>query len=147
MDTHLYTLSYSQSSETSTHTHTRTHTPRTHTHMYQTHTCTHRVEDMMKRSYAEDSTTRHEVDRKQALQQLEEDFRSLQDLDCSMCDEDLDHYYSACAHILHLHTQMQVHNCPLSCMLPESECIVIVHFYFRIYTTTQRASCLLIQMP
>ncbi|CAI8055955.1 Helicase SKI2W, partial [Geodia barretti] len=68
-----------------------------------------RVEDMMKRSYAEDETTRHEVDRKQTLKQLEEDFRSLQRLDCPVCDQDLDHYYTACSRIQHLRTQMQAY--------------------------------------
>ena len=63
----------------------------------------------MKRSYAEDDTTRHEVDRKQALQQLEEDFKSLRTLDCPVCEQDLDGYYSACARIQHLKTQMQVY--------------------------------------
>ena len=69
---------------------------------------TGRVEDMMKRSYAEDETTRHEVDRKQALKQLEEDFKSLQRLECPVCDQDLDHYYTACSHIQRLRAQMQV---------------------------------------
>ena len=67
-----------------------------------------RVEDMMKRSYAENDTTKHEVDRKQALQRLEEDTESLQRLDCPVCDVDLDHYYSACARIQHLQKEMQV---------------------------------------
>ena len=62
----------------------------------------------MKRSYAEDETTRHEVDRKQTLRQLEEDVRCMQRLDCPVCDQDLDHYYTACSRIQHLRTQMQV---------------------------------------
>lgn len=64
---------------------------------------------MIKRSYAENDTTRHEVDRKQALQQLEVDFKTLEQLNCPMCDVDLDHYYTACAHIQYLQKQMQVH--------------------------------------
>ena len=62
----------------------------------------------MKRSYAENDTTRHEVDRKHALQQLEVDFRALEQLDCPMCDVDLDHYYTSCARIQQLQKQMQV---------------------------------------
>ena len=62
----------------------------------------------MKRSYAEDDTTRHEVNRKHTLKQLEEDFKSLQTLDCPVCQQDLDSYYEACARIQQLKTQMQV---------------------------------------
>lgn len=64
---------------------------------------------MMKRSYAEDEMTRHEVDRKQALQELETDIGSLEQLDCPVCNTDLDHYYGACARIKSLQQQMQVH--------------------------------------
>ena len=62
----------------------------------------------MKRSYAEDDTTRHEVDRKQALEQLEVDFKALQQLNCPICDQDLNQYYDSCARIQHLQRQMQV---------------------------------------
>ena len=63
---------------------------------------------MMKRSYAENDTTRHEVDRKQSLQQLETDIGTLEQLDCPVCDTDLDHYYASCKSIKHLQRQMQV---------------------------------------
>lgn len=62
----------------------------------------------MKRSYAEDETTRHEVDRKQALRQLEEDVLVLQRLDCPICEQDIEVYYSSCARIHHLKDNMQV---------------------------------------
>ena len=63
---------------------------------------------MMKRSFAEIDSARHEVDRKQALQDLEQSIRDLQELDCPICFEDIDSYYSACARITYLKGQMQV---------------------------------------
>ena len=65
----------------------------------------------MKRSYAEDEMTRHEVDRREALKELEVAIGSLEKLDCPMCASDMDHYYGACAHIQHLQEQMQVRKC------------------------------------
>lgn len=67
-----------------------------------------RVEDMMKRSFAELDSARHEVDRQQALKDLEQSIGSLEDLDCPLCSTDVDHYYSACARIAHLRKEMQV---------------------------------------
>lgn len=66
-----------------------------------------RVEDMMKRSFAELDSARHEVDRQQAVQELEQNVGSLQRLDCPVCDTDIDHYYGACARITHLKKKMQ----------------------------------------
>ena len=77
----------------------------------------------MKRSYAEDEMTRHEVDRKQALQELETDIGSLEQLDCPVCSTDLDHYYGACARIKNLQQQMQVH---CSCAIDWAILLVIV---------------------
>lgn len=68
----------------------------------------HRVEDMMKRSFAEIDSARHEVDRKQALEDLEQSITGLGQLDCPVCFEDIDQYYSACARIAHLRREMQV---------------------------------------
>ena len=75
------------------------------------HVHTHRVEDMMKRSYAEDDATKNEVDRKLALQQVEADSKTLKQLNCPVCDSDLDRYYSSCARIQQLQKQMQVCKC------------------------------------
>ena len=63
---------------------------------------------MMKRSFAEIDSARHEVDRTQALQDLEQSIRDLQELDCPICFEDIDSYYSACARITYLKREMQV---------------------------------------
>ena len=67
-----------------------------------------RVEDMMKRSFAELDSARHQVDRQQAVQELEQNVGSLQRLDCPICDTDIDHYYGACARITYLKKKMQV---------------------------------------
>ena len=63
---------------------------------------------MMKRSFAENDSVCHEVDRKQALQDLEQSIRDLQKLDCPICSEDIDSYYSARARITYLKREMQV---------------------------------------
>lgn len=63
----------------------------------------------MKRSFAENDSVRHEVDRKQALQDLEQSIKNLQKLDCPICSEDIDSYYSACARITDLKRKMQVY--------------------------------------
>ena len=75
------------------------------------HTLTHlhRVEDMMKRSFAELDYARHEVDRKQALEELEQNIGSLEHLDCPLCATDIDHYYGACARVAYLRREMQVY--------------------------------------
>ncbi len=67
-----------------------------------------RIEDMMKRSFAEVDSARHEVDRQQALRDLEQSIGSLEGLDCPLCSVDIDQYYSACARIAHLRKKMQV---------------------------------------
>ena len=61
---------------------------------------------MMKRSFAEIDSAKHEVDRKQALQDLEESINGLGELDCPICFEDIDQYYSACARIAYLRREM-----------------------------------------
>ena len=67
-----------------------------------------RVEDMMKRSFAELDSARHQVDRQQAVEELEQNVGSLQRLGCPICDTDINHYYGACARITHLKKTMQV---------------------------------------
>ena len=64
---------------------------------------------MMKRSFAETDSARHEVDRQDALKGLEEDLSSLDQLDCPICSTDIDYYYSACARVTHLKMKMQVY--------------------------------------
>lgn len=65
---------------------------------------------MMKRSFAESDTTRHEVDRKQAFDSLQSDILSLQqDEPCPVCSIDIDQYYSACSRLTTLNHEMKVY--------------------------------------
>ena len=62
----------------------------------------------MKRSFAEMDSARHEVDRRQALDSLENNIVSLQGQEeCPLCMQDIGHYYSACARITELQKEMQ----------------------------------------
>ena len=64
---------------------------------------------MMKRSFAESDTTRHEVDRKQALDSLQSDILSLQlDEPCPVCSTDIDQYYSDCSRLTTLDRRIKV---------------------------------------
>lgn len=64
---------------------------------------------MMKRSFAETDSTKHEVDRRQALTDLK---KKISDLEknklCPVCEVDIDEYYSACARLTFLDSQMKV---------------------------------------
>lgn len=62
----------------------------------------------MKRSFGESDSMRHEVDRKESMKELEDNIGSLEQLDCPLCTNDIDHYYSACARVTHLQREMQV---------------------------------------
>ncbi len=68
-----------------------------------------RVEDMMKRSFAETDSAKHEVDRKQALTDLQGEISDIQGREsCPVCDVDIAQYYSSCASISTLDSQMKV---------------------------------------
>ena len=62
----------------------------------------------MKRSFKEVDSIRHEVDRKQTLDDLVQSVGTLEKLECPVCDDDIDHYYSACTRVRSLQRQMQV---------------------------------------
>ncbi len=68
-----------------------------------------RVEDMMKRSFAETDSAKHEVDRKQALADLQREISDIQGREsCLVCDADIAQYYSSCATLSTLDSQMKV---------------------------------------
>jgi superfamily II RNA helicase len=67
-----------------------------------------RVEDMIKRSFAEIDTTRHISDNQQAQYSLKESIQSLQEEDCPICVQDINQYYRACATVTNFHKNMQV---------------------------------------
>lgn len=67
-----------------------------------------RVEDMMKRSFAEIDSTRHINDHQEALYSINKSIESLQTEDCPICIQDINQYYSACAAVMKFHKTMQV---------------------------------------
>ena len=67
-----------------------------------------RVEDMIKRSFAEIDSTRHINDNQEALCSIKESIEFLQKEDCPICVQDIDQYYSSCATVINFHKNMQV---------------------------------------
>lgn len=69
----------------------------------------YRVEDMMKRSFAETESTKHEVDRKQALAGLQQQISDIKSkMSCSVCNIDISQYYSFCARLTMLDNEIKV---------------------------------------
>ena len=64
---------------------------------------------MMKHSFAEVDSARHQVRRQEALRSIEKkiEFLKLEE-DCPTCLQHINHYYSACAAVVKLHKNMQV---------------------------------------
>ena len=62
----------------------------------------------MKRSFAEVDSMKHEVDRKEKLQQLQDNAKLYEGLMCGVCYTDIDQYYQACAAMWKLHRKSQV---------------------------------------
>ncbi len=71
-----------------------------------------RVEDMMKRSFAETESTKHEVDRKQTLTDLQLKITDMQSkVSCPVCNADIPQYYNSCATLNTLDKDMKVCTC------------------------------------
>lgn len=68
----------------------------------------YRVEDMMKRSFAEADFLRSETDRHNNLAALQRKIENFSDLDCPICDPEMDDYFKACSRITQLRNKMQV---------------------------------------
>ena len=69
----------------------------------------YRVEDMIKRSFAEIDSARHQVDRQNALDHIKENLRHLCQMEyCPICSQDINHYYNACVTLDIFHTRIQV---------------------------------------
>ena len=62
----------------------------------------------MKRSYSELDSMKHEVDRQQQLDSINQQTLSMEELSCSVCSSDIDQYYSCAARITTLQTSMKV---------------------------------------
>lgn len=63
---------------------------------------------MMKRSFAELDSARHEGNRKEMLQKLLEEQKLMEVLNCYMCYEDIDQYYQSCVQLTNLRKKVQV---------------------------------------
>ena len=90
-----------------------------------------RVEDMIKRSFAEIDSTRHRSDNQEELHSLREKIQSLHN-DCQICIQDIDQYYSACVTVTNLRKNMQVCKLALEYEVPNLSILknVIVHVTF-----------------
>lgn len=66
-----------------------------------------RVEDVMKRSFGELDSMKHEVDRKQKLESLQQSASSLETLTCPECYHDIDQYYQSCVQLNILKKKIQ----------------------------------------
>ena len=64
---------------------------------------------MMKRSFAEAEFLRSETDRHNNLEALQRNIENFRDLDCPICDPEMDDYFKACSRITQLRNKMQVH--------------------------------------
>ena len=62
----------------------------------------------MKRSFAELDSVKHESDRKDLLQKLLQEQKSMDKLSCYKCYEDIDQYYQSCAQLEYLERKLQV---------------------------------------
>lgn len=81
---------------------------------------------MMKHSFAEIDSARHEVDRQEALDSIKKEIESLQHEEaCPICTQDIDHYYSACATVENFHNNMQV-----SVILIKSPVLIYCNLFF-----------------
>ena len=62
----------------------------------------------MKRSFGELDSMKHEVDRKQKLESLQQSASSLETLTCPECYRDIDQYYKSCVQLNKLKKKIQV---------------------------------------
>lgn len=63
---------------------------------------------MMKRSFAEIDSVQDEDKRTIQLEDLNKQFASVGELECSKCAHNIDGYYEKCSQITHLHNELQV---------------------------------------
>ena len=67
-----------------------------------------RVEDMMKRSFAEFHMQKDAQERKLEMEQLEKKLQDIKELDCTFCSEDLKSYFRVCRELSELTRAVQV---------------------------------------
>lgn len=66
-----------------------------------------RVEDMMKRSFAEFHMQKDALQRKREVEELERKLQNIKELDCAFCSEDLKGYFKACRELSELTKEVQ----------------------------------------
>ncbi|KAI8368205.1 NUC185 domain-containing protein [Radiomyces spectabilis] len=67
-----------------------------------------KVEEMIKRSFSENSTQKLLPDTKRLVDENEEKMNALRQLDCTICDQDLSKFYDVCGEVLLLNRKMMV---------------------------------------
>jgi antiviral helicase SKI2 len=67
-----------------------------------------RVQDMMKRSFSEINAQKNVETNKKRLEELKEKLSKIEPVECFMCSEDLENYYSTCAEYGKLKSKLQV---------------------------------------
>jgi len=67
-----------------------------------------RVEDMMKRSFAELDAARQKPEWETAINDVKESIAKLESLNCLICITDLDEYYRLCSRLCDLEKAMRV---------------------------------------
>lgn len=67
-----------------------------------------RVEDMMKRSFAEFHMQKDAQKRKREMEELEKKLQSIKEVDCTFCSEDLKQYFKDCRELWELTRTVQV---------------------------------------
>ena len=67
-----------------------------------------RVEDMMKRSFAEFHMQKDAQERKREMEELEKKLQNIKELDCTFCSQDLKPYFKTCRELFKLTRAVQV---------------------------------------
>jgi len=67
-----------------------------------------RVEDMMKRSFAEFHMQKDSQERKREMEEVEKKLQTIKELDCTLCAEDLKLYFKDCRELSELTRTVQV---------------------------------------
>jgi len=67
-----------------------------------------RVEDMMKRSFAEFHMQKDSQERKREMEEVEKKLQNIKEVDCTFCAEDLKLYFKDCREMSELTRTVQV---------------------------------------
>lgn len=67
-----------------------------------------RVEDMMKRSFAEFYMQKDAQERKREMEEVETKLQTIKEVDCTFCSEDLKLYFKDCRELSELTRTVQV---------------------------------------